>query len=225
MELEDKVVLITGSSNGIGRETAIAFAKKGSNVIVTYHHDKENAQQVFQLCNKIKKSLLVELDVQEDASIENCFKKISEEYRFIDILINNAGIASWKSLTEQTSDEIKSQIDTNLTGLIKMTKAALPYMNKNGYIINISSGAGKKGHENLTIYCATKFGVRGFTEALALELTNGIKTYSLNPGKTATLMTDFVGNPPSKIAELILKTVYGEIKVNSGEDIDLWKYL
>ena len=157
--------------------------------------------------------------------INDCYRKIAEEYESIDILINNAGIASWKSLKEQTDEEIESQIDTNLTGLIKMTKAALPYINKGGLIINISSGAGKKAHENLIIYCATKFGVRGFTEALALELPREIKTYSLNPGRTATPMTNFVGNPPSKIADLILKTIYGEIKVNSGEDIDLWKFL
>lgn len=225
MELENKVILVTGSSSGIGRETAIALAKEGSHVIVTYRHNKEEAQKVFQLCNEIKKSLLVKLDVREDASIKDCYQKIAEEYESIDILINNAGIASWKSLKEQTDEEIKSQIDTNLAGLIKMTKAALPYINKGGLIINISSGAGKKAHENLTIYCATKFGVRGFTEALALELPKEIKTYSLNPGRTATPMTNFVGNPPSKIADLILKTIYGEIKVNSGEDIDLWKFL
>lgn len=224
MDLKDKVVLITGSSIGIGKETALAFAKEGAKVVITYNSNKKKGEEVFKECNKIKESFFTKLDVMSEDSIKKVVESVVDKFGTIDILVNNAGVLTQKSLLEQRNDEIDSQIDTNLKGLIKMTKAVLPFMQgqNEGIIINISSIAGKTGYKDFTTYCATKFGVRGFTQALADEVPSGIKVYNINPGPTATQMMNFHGTPPEKIAELIIKTTKGEIDVNSGGDVDAW---
>ncbi len=227
MELKNKIVLVTGSSQGIGKAIALEFAKMGARVIITYNANKQKAEENLEKCKKFSECLLVHLDITSEDSIIECVKKIIDKFGAIDILINNAGIISWKSLIEQSSKEIDLQIDTNLRGLIKMTKITLPYLLKQNeaIIINVSSGAGKRGTANITLYCATKFGVRGFTESLSQEVPKNVKIYSLNPGKTATKMTDFIGNSPENIANLIVEVVKENIKIKSGEDIDLWRYL
>lgn len=227
MELKEKVVLITGSSDGIGKETALLFAKHGANIVVTYNKNKKGGEDVFKECKKTKEPLLANLDVTNDESIKNCVEKTIDKFGAIDILINNAGVLFNKYFIEQNANEIDLQIDTNVKGLIKMTKAVLPYMQGqgNGIIINIASAAGKNAYEGLTTYCATKFAVRGFTQALAKELPKEIKIYSVNPGLTATKMTNFQGVNPRKVGEVILKTAEEKISVESGGDIDVWKHV
>jgi len=229
MNLKDKVVLITGSSQGIGKETALLFAKEGAHVVVTYHLNEKKGEQVFKECNKLNKALLFQLDVTDEESIKNCVEKVVDKFGAIDILINNSGVLIWKSLLEQSNKEINLQINTNLTGLIKMTKAVLPYMKgqNEGIIINIASIAGKRASINheYASYCATKFGVRGFTQALSNELPSGIKIFSVNPTMTATEMSDFKGVPPKKVAEIILKTAKEEIKADQFKDVDVENYL
>lgn len=227
MELKNKIVLVTGSSLGIGRETALRFAKKGAGVIVTYYKDKKDGEKIFQDCKKYGDAILIELDVKRNKSIDDLVSKVMKKFRHIDILINNAGVIQWKELIKQSADEIDEQIAVNLAGLIKVTRAFLPqfYKQKDGIIINIASGAGKSAHRELSTYCATKFGVRGFTQTLALELPNGVRTYCINPSATATRMTNFKGMPASKVAELIVKTAEETLGKHSGDDIDVWEYL
>ena len=222
-DLKGKVILITGSSLGIGRETAFKFAKEGCKVIVTHYKDKKEGEQVARKCLELGASdiLLLQLNVMDNTSIKNCAKKAIDKFGNIDILINNAGIVVWKRLKEQTFDDIENEVRTNLEGLIKMTKACLPYIKET--IINISSGAGKDAFAGLSTYCATKFGVRGFTQAIAQELSN-IKVYSVNPGTTATRMNNFRGIPPENVAEIILRTAKGEIKPDPQRDIDVWEF-
>ena len=226
MQLKDKVVLITGSSQGIGKEAAILFAKEGANVAVTYNTNKKKGEDVFKECNKIKRSFLIHLNVCDEKSIKECVEKVVDKFGAIDILVNNAGVISWKNFVEQNSKEIDFQINTNLIGLIKMTKAVLPYMQEQNesMIINIASGAGKTAHKGLSTYCATKFGVRGFTQTLALELPK-IKIYSVNPGLTATKMTNFKGMDPRKVGEVIVNTAKEKYKIESGGDVDVWEYV
>lgn len=222
-DLKGKVVLITGSSIGIGRETAYKFAKDGCKVIITYYKDKEDAALVSKKCLELRASdtLVLRLNVMEDASIKNCVRSVIDKFGKIDILINNAGIVVWKPFKEQTFEDIENEVRTNFTGLIKMTKECLPYIKK--AIINISSGAGKEAYGGLSVYCATKFGVRGFTQAIAKELRN-IKVYSVNPGTTATRMNNFRGTPPEKVADIILRAAKDEIKADTYRDIDVWNF-
>jgi len=226
MDLKDKVVLITGSSQGIGKEAALGFSKEGSKVVITYNSNKQKGEETLKECEKLSECFLISLNVTNEDSIKNCVEKVIDKFGAIDILVNNAGVIFWKNFLEQSDKEIDLQIDTNLKGLVKMTKAVLPYFKgqNEGMIINVSSGAGKEGYSQLTTYCGTKFGVRGFTQAMAAELPKEIKIYSLNPGLTATQMTNFKGIPAKDVGDLIVKTAKGKVKVESGGDVDVWKH-
>jgi 3-oxoacyl-[acyl-carrier protein] reductase len=217
--LKDKVVLITGSSVGIGRETAYEFAKEGCKLAVTYYQDKEEAEEIAEKCLAVgaPEVLVTQLNITDDDSIRNTVKKTVERFGEISVLINNAGVMVRKHLQDQSFKEIEEQIRTNLEGLMKMTKESLPYIRDT--IINIGSGMAFEGQENATSYCATKFGVRGFSRALSKELPN-IKVYTVHPTGTATRMNNFRGKmPPEKVAKVILNTAKGEYKVDSGSDV------
>lgn len=219
--LANKIVLITGSSLGIGKETAILFAKEKCKVIITYYKDKKEALLVLEKCLALGASdaCALRLNVMDNSSIKNLVKNVANNFKKIDILINNSGQCCTNDLHIQTLEDISSQVRTNLEGLIKLTKAFLPYIQE--MIINIGSGAGKKGYKDLTVYCATKFGVRGFTQALAEEYP-GLKIYCVNPGKTATRMTNFQGRPCEQVAAVIVNAAKGIYPISQEHDIDVW---
>ncbi|NPA52056.1 MAG: SDR family oxidoreductase [Aquificae bacterium] len=221
--LKNKVTLITGSSIGIGRYTAYEFAKEQAIVIITYYKDKEEAIKTYKNCLELgmPEGKILYLNLKDNQSIKNCVKEVVDSYGQIDILINNAGVLAWKPLREQSFEEIENQVRVNLEGLIKFTKESLPFITQS--IINIGSGAGKTAFPELTTYCATKFGVRGFTQALALEEPH-INIYVVNPGMTATKMTGYKGVSPKIVAKVILNTAKGIYKKPSGSDIDVWEY-
>lgn len=221
--MKNKVVLITGSSSGIGRETAYKFAAENARVVVTFCSDEKNGEKTYEKCRELgaADTLLVELDIKDNTSISHAMVKVIETFGRIDILINNAGVIQWKPLKDQSFADIEHQIRTNLEGLIKMTKFCLPHVKE--MIINIASGAGQTGFAELTAYCATKFGVRGFTQALAEEATK-IKIYAVNPDMTATRMTNLQGRPPEQVAQVVLNTAKGMYNVPSGSDINVWEH-
>ncbi len=221
--MKNKIVLITGSSIGIGRETAYKFSAEKCKVIITYYKDKKEAEMTGKKCKELGASdvLVVHLDVMDNKSIQEAVKKIVTKFKKIDILINNAGVLRSSSVKEHSFEEIERQVRTNLEGLIKMTNQCLPHVKE--MIITIASGAGKTAYAGLATYCATKFGVRGFTQALAQE-TN-LAVYCVNPGMTQTRMTNYRGVPPEKVAEIILNTAKGKYKVDSTRDVDVWDYL
>jgi 3-oxoacyl-[acyl-carrier protein] reductase len=227
MQLKGKVVLVTGSSAGIGRETAILCAKKGAKVVVTYLTNKKEGEKVLKDCKKYSEAILVQLDVTKEISINKCVKAVVKKFGRIDVLDNNAGVIKWEYFRKQKPKDIDFQVDVNLTGLMKMTLAVLPVLEKldEAVIVNISSGAGEEGHATLVPYCATKFGVRGFTQALAKELPPNIRTYVVNPGTTATAMTGFRGDSPEKVAAVVVKTMEEGYGKASGSDIDVWDYI
>lgn len=227
MEIKEKVVLITGASEGIGAEAAKIFAKQGASVVVTYNKQRKKAEKVYDYCDKFWEAMLVHLDVGDEESIEKCVEEVIDKYGAIDVLINNAGVGFWKEFVEQTNEMIDLHIDVNLKGLLKMTKAVLPYMQaqSEGLIINVGSGAGKTGIPDMTTYCATKFGVRGFTQALSKELPKDLRTYVFNPGMTATKMTSYSGVDVKEVAEVLVETAKESLEKTSGDDIDVWEYL
>lgn len=221
--MRDKVVLITGSSKGIGRETAFQFAAEQARVVITYCDDEAGGQETEKRCRELgaSETLLVRLDVRDNQSIAETVDLVVRTFGKIHVLINNAGVAVWKDLRMQTLADIEDQLRTNLEGLIKMTWACLPYVED--MIINIASGAGQRGFAELAPYCATKFGVRGFTQALAQELTKP-KVFAVNPDMTKTRMTGFQGRPPEQVAQVILNTAKGKYRKPSGSDINVWDY-
>ncbi len=221
--MKNRVVVITGSSNGIGRETAFKFASEKSRVVLTYCNDRLGGQNAEERCRELGavETLLVKLDLRDNKSIANAVDEVVMRFGKIDILINNAGVAVWESLKEQNLADIEDQIRTNLEGLIKMTWACLPHVED--IIINIASGAGQRGFANLAPYCATKFGVRGFTQALAQEISKP-KLYAVNPDMTKTRISGFQGRPPEQVAQIVFNTAEGRYRKSSGSDINVWDY-
>jgi 3-oxoacyl-[acyl-carrier protein] reductase len=221
--IKNKIVYITGGNTGIGKETAYKFAEAGAKIAISYYENEKNAVSVAVAVQKacIEKgasdAIVVSLNLLDDRSIKKAIKSVVKKFGKIDILINNAGTSTSKFFTKQSNDEIVRQVRTNLEGLIKNTKEALPHVKE--MIINIASAAGKEGIPYLSVYCASKFGIRGFTQALAKELPE-IKIYAVNPKQTATRMTNFRGVPAEKIAQVILNTAEGKYRKKSGSDID-----
>lgn len=223
VSLHAKVAFVTGSSRGIGAETALAFAKEEMNVVVTYYEDAIHAEDIAIACQKDGAAdvLLTQLNILDNHSIEEAVNAIINRYEKIDILVNNAGVLVERPLAEQSLEDIELQIRTNLEGTIKVTKICLPYIKDT--IINIASGAGITAYAGLAPYSATKFGIRGFTQALAQELDN-IEVYAVNPGMTATAMTNFQGIPPEKVAEVVVKAAKGEVNAYKERDVNVWEY-
>lgn len=223
-KLHGQTVLITGSSRGIGAETALAFAKEGCNVVITFFEHVGKAEEIERRCkqNGASSVELVHLDLKSNSSIRSALKNILLKYGGIDYLINNAGVIRWKKFAEQTDDDIKEQIETNLMGTIMLTKQSLDYI-RDG-IINVVGGAGSHPVADLSIYCATKYGVRGFTEVLALENPN-LSIYSVSPTMASTEMTDYHGMPPEKIAHIIVQAAKDGYGKPNGSDIGVWEMI
>jgi len=227
MDLKDKIVVVTGSSSGIGMASAIKFAEKGAKVVVTYRVEKTEGEKVVKECSKHNESILLQLDITDSESIRHLRSEVLKRFGKIDVLLNNAGIIIWKKFIEQTEADISGQIDINLKGTIMVTRAFMPDLirQKKGLILNIASGAAKEPTIDLTVYCGSKFGVRGFTQALALELPEGVRTYCINPGMTATRMTGYQGTPPEDVADVIVAAAEEKLDKKSGEDVDVWEYI
>jgi short-subunit dehydrogenase len=183
-----KTILITGSSSGIGKETAKYFQSKGWNVIASMR-TPENEQELTKLANV----LVTKLDVLDLNSIQETVDKGILKFGSIDVLLNNAGYGAYGPLESFSREKILRQFNTNVIGLLDVTKAVLPHFrkNKNGMIINISSMGGKMTFPLGSLYHGTKFAVEGISESLRYEIEQiGCKIKIVEPGAIAT---DFAG--------------------------------
>jgi short-subunit dehydrogenase len=189
-----QVALITGCSSGIGYETALMLARNGYHTFATMR-DTKKSNPLEEVIKKEKLSLsILELDVNDDLSIEKAINHIQSEAKRIDVLINNAGYGLIGFFEELTLDEIRKQFETNFFGALNVTKKTIPMMRlqKSGTIINISSGAGQVGFPSISAYASTKFAIEGFSESLMYELFPfGIKVIIIEPG---VIKTDFFSN-------------------------------
>jgi NAD(P)-dependent dehydrogenase (short-subunit alcohol dehydrogenase family) len=180
-----KVAVVTGSSSGIGFETSLALARNGYLTYATMRNlQKSKALEgIAQDENLSLKT--IEMDVDCDHSVRNAIDGIIDESGRIDVLVNNAGFGLFGSLEDLEMEEIKRQYETNVFGVIRVTKNVLPAMRlrQNGIIVNISSIAGLAGIPSQTIYCGTKFAVEGLSESLSFEVEPfGIKVIVVEPG-------------------------------------------
>ncbi len=183
-----KTILITGASSGIGKATAILFQEKGWNVIATMRTPKSGTK-----LSERENVLVQPLDVTDSDSIQSAVTAGLEHFGRIDALINNAGYGAYGPLEAFNMAGIRRQFDTNVIGLLELTKAVLPTMRKQGEgtIVNISSIGGQITFPMGTLYHGTKFAVEGLTESLHYELSAiGIKAKLVEPGMTNT---DFGG--------------------------------
>jgi NAD(P)-dependent dehydrogenase (short-subunit alcohol dehydrogenase family) len=219
--LSDTVVLLTGASGGIGRETAFAFAREGASLVLTYLRAAEECARVGDRCTELGSRLVVaaRLDLGEDESIHACVRTAVAAFGRISILVNNAGIAVWKLFTEQSFAEIESQLRIDLEGQLKLTRACLPHLDD--AVINIGSGAAMNPHATLSTYSAAKFGVRGFTKNLALELPEK-RVYLVNPRMTPTTMSGHRGvMTAEQVAEVIVRVARGDLDLEPGADVNV----
>jgi NADP-dependent 3-hydroxy acid dehydrogenase YdfG len=182
--MDNKTVFITGASSGIGKATAQYFSKKGWNVIATVRNIDTSKE-----FSALQNVYVVVLDVTDEVSIVLAVTQALERFGKIDVLVNNAGYGSLGAFESASPEKIKKQFDTNVIGLMAVTRIILPHFraNKSGVIVNIASIAGRIGFPVFSVYNSTKFAVEGFSEALRYEVEQfGIKVKIVEPGYTKT---------------------------------------
>lgn len=198
VSLKNKVVLITGASSGFGEDAARLFARQGASVVLAARRIDRLQDLVAKIQAEGGEAMATPVDVTNGADVQNMVKSVVENYERIDILFNNAGFGrlDWLENLDPARD-IRTQIAVNLTGLVEVTRAVLPHMiaQKSGHIINMASVAGWIGSPLYSVYAATKFGVRGFTDALRREVgAHGIKVTGIYPGPSATEFGQHTGD-------------------------------
>jgi 3-oxoacyl-[acyl-carrier protein] reductase len=201
MKLKDKTAVITGSGNGIGKETAITFAREGAKVVVADFDERAGLDTVNKIRDEGGLAFFQTVDVTDLESVRALMKAAADIYGSLDILINNAGITSDGFLTNLSEEAWHKVIDVNLTGVFYCTQAAVPHMvaQGKGKIINASSISGVYGNVGQTNYAATKAGVVGMTKTWAKELgRKGINVNAVAPG---FIQTGMVAKVPEKVIE------------------------
>ncbi len=187
----NKTILITGASSGIGEACAHVFAKNNCRVILTARR-KDKLNSVKQTLEKEYKAEVLNLvfDVRNRTEVENAINTLPEEWKNIDVLVNNAGLSlGLDPLQNGNVDDWETMIDTNVKGLLYVSKVVSNMMIKNGYghIINIGSIAGKESYLNGNVYCSTKAAVDSLTKSMRIDLLpHGIKVTGIHPGAVET---------------------------------------
>ena len=186
-----KIVLVTGATAGIGSACAHKFASEGYDVIATGRRaDRlEDLKTTLESSHKVRVIPLV-FDVQEKQVVFDKLRALPEDWKAIDVLVNNAGLALGRDYFEEASlDDWETMIDTNIKGLLYVSRAILPLMTARGkgHIINLGSTAGKEVYEKGNVYCATKFSVGAISQAMRIDLLrHGIKVTAIHPGAVDT---------------------------------------
>ena len=188
--LGDKVTLITGASQGLGRALALAFAEEGARVVVNARSDESVRPVAGEVEGAGAEVLAVAADVSREAEVERLVRETVERFGRIDVLVNNAGLLGPRvGVEDYPEDEWRRVIDANLTGPYLVSKAAIPHLSEGGSIINVVSGVSVEGRAQWGAYSVSKFGVEGLTQILASELAErGIRVNAVDPGGMRTDM-------------------------------------
>lgn len=190
--MENVAAIITGSSRGIGRATAIRLAQDGFKITVNYSQDRDGAEETVRMVEDHgSEAISVRADVSNPDDVTRLVEKTREEYEDLGVLVNNAGFSHHATLDELTHEDWQKGIDINLTGSFNCAKAAAPEMKKLGWgrIVNISSLRAMTGSDHGSHYASSKAGILGLTKSLALELAPEITVNAISPGYTRTPMT------------------------------------
>lgn len=202
MQLNGKIAIVTGASSGIGAEFAKALTSKGSRVYGLARRSDKLAAIQSELGDLF---VPVTLDVNDHQGVENWIKETFSDNHQPDILINNAGLGLFGAVDEMRPEDWDTMINTNLTSVFRITRLVVPFMKKKdgvAHIVNIASVAGLIGNPNISGYNASKFGLRGFSEALMKELRNDkIKVTCIYPGSVATEFFDDHGGTHSNMLQ------------------------
>jgi NAD(P)-dependent dehydrogenase (short-subunit alcohol dehydrogenase family) len=197
----EKVALVTGSSSGIGYETALALARDGYHTFASMR-DTSKAEELKKTANKENLPItVIELDVDNEASIVEAIKKVMSDANRIDVLVNNAGYGQFGCTEDISTDDFRKQFETNFFSVVRIIQEVSPIMRKqsSGFIVNISSVAGRIGLPGSPAYISSKFALEGLGECLRYELGMfGIKTTLIEPGVIKTNFFDSMKIPDSK---------------------------
>jgi len=229
-DLTDRVVLITGASRGIGYATASAALQAGARVVMGAQTPErlERAAGELAALGEVAQGAI---DVADYGDMAAFTELALTRFGRADVLVNDAGVAWAGPFAEMPPAEIEATVDVNVGGVLNATRAVLPHMlaRGTGTVINISSGAGHAGIGGLAAYCASKFAVNGFTEALADEVGDaGVGVYAVCPGRVATDMQETVsgrrqGLAPERIAEAVLDLLGPRPPVRPGQCVDVFR--
>lgn len=215
----EKVALVTGSSSGIGYETALALAREDYYTFATMR-DTGKANQIKEIAKNENLNLeVIELDLDKEQSIKAAVKKIIEKKGRIDVLVNNAGYGLFGCVEDISMSELKAQFETNFFGVVGLIQEVSPLMRKqgSGIIVNVSSVAGRIGFPGTPAYISSKFALEGLSECMRYEMSPfGIKTIIIEPGVIKTnffssmKITDGIPDSPYKD---ITQKVIGGVKM------------
>jgi NAD(P)-dependent dehydrogenase (short-subunit alcohol dehydrogenase family) len=193
-----KVALVTGSSSGIGYETALLLARNGFDTFATMRN-MNKSKEITEVSKRENLPLrLVQLDVNDDKSVTDAINNILKEKKSIEVVVNNAGYGLMGSVEDSSLDEIKAQFETNFFGAIRVMQRVIPIMRKqrSGTIVNVSSIAGRIGFPMGSAYVSSKFALEGLSESISYELKQfGIKIILIEPG---VIKTNFALVTPKK---------------------------
>jgi len=189
--LKNKIVFITGASSGIGRSTAYAFAKHGAKLILAARRIGRIKKIAQEIMNKYSANVLpLKIDVQSYNEVKSTIKKIPPEWKKIDILVNNAGLSrGLNKIQNGVLKDWEEMIDTNVKGLLYVSKEVIPIMlkRKSGHIINVGSIAGHEVYPGGNVYCATKHAVDGISKSMRIDLNETpVRVSTIDPGLVET---------------------------------------
>ena len=224
VDLTGKVVLITGGGIGIGRELALAFARAGCRLALTFYEHQAETEDAAQLCRTLGAPDVFTwpLQLADDDSVRALVEAVVGHFDGVDILVHNAGIVDWRRFLDQDFWSIDKQLAVNLAGAMKLTWAMLPMVRDT--VIAIGSTATLHDSHTPPTYVATKWGLRGFIKGMAVERP-GKRFVSVHPTVTATRMNDMAGMPPERVAEVVVRVAAHDIEVPSGGDVDMREFV
>jgi NADP-dependent 3-hydroxy acid dehydrogenase YdfG len=193
-EIQNKVVIITGASSGLGEATAKRLAKHGAKLMLAARREDRLQELVAKIEQEGGTAKYQVTDVSDRSQVAALAKATQQAYGRIDVLVNNAGLMPLSPLDETKVEEWDKMIDVNIKGVLYGVAAVLPIMRSQqaGHIINLSSVAGHKVFAGGTVYCATKFAVKAISEGIRLESHGHIRSTNISPGAVATELTNTI---------------------------------